>query len=497
MAIPASRRGGVLLHVTSLPGPEGIGTLGRAAREWIDFLEKAGMKIWQVLPVGPTGYGESPYQGACAVAGNPYLIDLETLHEQGDLPDYEPAQRTPSRQVDFAAVMAEKDAWLRRAYEHRKAALRRQKVFAQWCEKWPWLHDYALFMAVKRHFSLMSWMDWPDEAIRMREPAAMKKYEKLLRDDVEFYMYLQFVFHAQWDALHDYAHLHGVSILGDMPIYVAEDSSDVWANWQYFQLDETRHPRRVAGVPPDYFSEDGQMWGNPLYRWSELRRHGYRFWIDRLRAMGEMYDSVRIDHFIGFANYYSIQYGRPNARIGHWVLAPGKDFFAKVKKELPELDIVAEDLGAVNDRVRDLIAFCGYPGMKLLQFAFGGDPEENPHDMSHITENCIAYTGTHDNDTTLGWWRACDAGTRGLAREALGSLNDHTIVWRLIETTFACRANTAIAPMQDFLELDSDCRMNNPGTVGGINWKFRCLPGDLSDALAQRMRALNHDAGRL
>ena len=490
------RRGGVLLHVTSLPGPEGLGTLGRGAYAWIDFLEQAGMRLWQVLPVGPTGYGESPYQSTCALAGNPFLIDLELLREDGWLPEYDAPAAPHAPLVDFAAVRAEKERWLRLAYQNSRARLRRQKAFDAWCEKWPWLHDYALFMAIKQHFNQVSWMEWPDEAIRLREPAAMARYEKKLREDVEYYMLLQFLFREQWQRLRDYAHLHRVSILGDMPIYVAEDSSDVWANADFFQLDETRHPRRVAGVPPDYFSEDGQLWGNPLYHWSRLRAHGYAFWMDRLRAMGQLYDSVRIDHFIGFANYYSVKYGEKTARRGHWVVGPGKAFFAQVKKKLPHIDIVAEDLGAVNERVFDLLDFCGYPGMKVLQFSFDGG-EENPHDLSRFTENCVAYTGTHDNDTSLGWWQTRDADTQAAARKALGDVDDSTVVPAMLKTVFESKANTAVAPMQDFLGLGTEARMNLPGSVGGTNWRYRLDPAALTPALAHWMRTLNEQAKRL
>ena len=491
------RRGGVLLHVTSLPGPEGAGTLGRGAYAWIDYLERAGMRVWQVLPVGPTGYGESPYQSTCALAGNPYMIDLELLHRDGWLKEYDAAPAPYAPLVDFAALREEKDRWLRRAFADSRAGLKRKKAFEDWCRQWPWLHDYALFMAVKQHFDQVSWMQWPDEAIRMREPKAMAKYEKLLREDVEYFMFLQFIFRSQWQRLRDYAHLHHVSILGDMPIYVAEDSSDVWANAEFFQLDETRHPRRVAGVPPDYFSEDGQLWGNPLYHWSRLARHGYGFWMDRLRAMGQLYDSVRIDHFIGFANYYSIRFGEKTARRGHWVIGPGKKFFAQVKKKVPEVDVVAEDLGAVNDRVRDLLAYCGYPGMKVMQFSFDGGGESNPHDLSNFTENCVAYTGTHDNDTTLGWWLSRDQETRAAARKALGEVTDDTVVWAMIEKVFMTPANTAIAPMQDFLNLDTASRMNLPGSVGGDNWRYRLDGAALTEKLARRMRKLNEETNRL
>ena len=491
------RRGGVLLHVTSLPGHEGVGTLGRGAYTWIDYLESAGMRLWQVLPVGPTGYGESPYQSTCALAGNPTMIDLELLREDGWLPEYDAPAAPPAPLVDFEAVRAEKERWLRLAYQNSRARLRRQKAFDAWCEKWPWLHAYALFMAIKQHFNQVSWMEWPDEAIRMRAPRAMAKYEKLLRDDVEYYMLLQFLFREQWQRLRDYAHLHGVSILGDMPIYVAEDSSDVWANADYFQLDETRHPRRVAGVPPDYFSADGQLWGNPLYHWSRLRAHGYRFWMDRLRAMGQLYDSVRIDHFIGFANYYSVKYGEKTARRGHWVPGPGRNFFALVKEKVPEVDIVAEDLGAVNERVTGLLDFCGYPGMKVLQFGFDGGGLDNPHDPRNFRRNCVAYTGTHDNDTTLGWWLTRDERVQAAVRKKLGGVDENTVVWAMLNAVFSGPADTAVAPMQDFLNLGTEARMNLPGSVGGANWRWRMDGASLTPELARRMRQLNEKARRL
>ena len=491
------RQGGILLHVTSLPGPEGIGTLGRGARQWIDFLENSGMHLWQVLPVGPTGYGESPYQSACALAGNPYLIDLEMLHDEGWLPEYEPAPVSYAPRVDFGTVRTQKDQWLHKAFEASRPNLKRRKAFDDWCRKWPWLHDYALFMAVKEYFGLISWMEWPDQDIRMRRPEAMAQYEKKLKKNVEYYMFLQFLFRDQWQRVREYAHLHNVRIFGDMPIYVAEDSSDVWANPDYFQLDETRHPRRIAGVPPDYFSEDGQLWGNPLYHWSRLKAHGYRFWIDRLRTMNELYDSVRIDHFIGFANYYSVRYGAPNARNGHWVPGPGKTFFAQVQSKLPGIDIVAEDLGAVNQRVFDLLQYCGYPGMKVLQFSFDGGGKDNPHHLDNFTENCVAYTGTHDNDTSLGWWKARPEEVKAEAMKTLGKVTDKTVVWAMLQTVFDSLANTAVAPMQDFLNLDTEARMNLPGSVGGTNWQYRLDAGALTDKLAKQIRKLNQNSKRL
>ena len=490
-----TRRGGVLMHITSLPGPEHVGTLGKSAYRFVDFLHSAGMRVWQVLPVGPTGYGESPYQSACALAGNPNMIDLEMLHEEGYLPSYAPETVTPSRQVDFPALFAEKEKWLRAAFAHNRERLEKEGAYDVWCAKWPWLHDYALFMAIKGKFNRCSWMEWPDQDIRLRKSEAMEKYENELKEDVQYFMFLQFLFREQWMRLRAYANDHGVSMLGDMPIYVAEDSSDVWANAEYFQLDRSRRPIKVAGVPPDYFSEDGQLWGNPLYRWGKLRDNDYGFWMERLRAMGQLFDSVRIDHFIGFANYYSVKAGAPNAREGKWIIGPGKAFFKRVREVVPEVNVVAEDLGAVNERVVSLLKFCGYPGMKVMQFGFDGG-EENPHNLNNFVENCVAYTGTHDNDTTLGWWHAADENLKAAARKVLGDVDDDTVVDAMIKTVFMSPANTAVAPIQDFLGLDSCDRMNTPGTLGGSNWCFRVLEADLTEALSARMRALNEAAGR-
>lgn len=490
------RKGGVLLHITSLPGPEYAGTLGEAAYRFVDFLQSAGMRIWQVLPIGPTGYGDSPYQSACAFAGNPYMIDLTLLQKDGYLADYQPEALPETGRADFEALRASKEPWLRRAYAQSRERLLSQNAFDAWQQQWPWLHDYALFMALKQKFNQLSWMQWPDESIRLRKPEAMARYEQELLEDVRYYMFLQFLFRDQWMRLRRYANAHGVSILGDMPIYVAEDSSDVWANAKFFQLNRQRRPRRVAGVPPDYFSQDGQLWGNPLYRWYRLSLHGYSFWMDRLRTMAQLYDSVRIDHFIGFANYYSIKAGEKTARNGKWVIGPGKAFFHDVKQKVPELNVVAEDLGAVNNRVRELLAYCGYPGMKVHQFAYDSDGE-SIHQPKQYDANCAAYTGTHDNATTLGWWKAASDQTRRNLRAALGEVTDSTVVWRMIDSTFSSKANMAIAPMQDFLGLDSSARMNIPGTVNDKNWRYRALSSDFTADLAARMRALCEKTDRL
>lgn len=492
------RRGGVLMHVTSLPGPESVGTLGDGAMMFIDFLKEAGMRVWQVLPVSPTGFGESPYQSACALAGNPLMIDLNTLKREGYLPaDFAlPEARFPAM-IDFGRVIPEKEAVLRQAFAFSREKMQAEGAFEAAEKEHYWLHDYAVFMACKMHFQQRSWMEWPDQDLRLRKKAALEKYEEMLADDILYYEFLQIMFRKQWMAVKKYANANGVSILGDMPIYVAGDSSDVWANAEFFQLDRERHPTSVAGVPPDYFSEDGQLWGNPLYRWQKLKNNGYSFWIARLRGMGELFDSVRIDHFIGFANYYTIPAGEKTARNGKWVIGPGADFFKVVKEQCPEVNVVAEDLGAVNERVKSLLAFCGYPGMKVLQFAFDGDESENLNALPSFHRNCVAYTGTHDNDTSLGWWYTASLESRMNACRRMGELDDNNVVRRMIETVFMSVCDTAVAPIQDFLSLPSEYRMNLPGTVGGTNWRYRCDGSKLSHELAAWMHALNEKANRL
>ena len=493
------RSSGILLPLFSLPSPYGIGTMGLAAYDFADLLHAAGQRYWQMLPLGPTSYGDSPYQSFSSYAGNPYLIDLDLLIEDGLLTEQEVRDRNwgeDPRHVDYGKLYENRLDMLKKAAD--RGCKRDAEAVAAFTEKnASWLPDYALFMALKRHFGMKPWQEWPDEAVRLHEPAALARYRELLREDVELFTYIQFLFFRQWTALKSYINSLGMGIIGDLPIYVAMDSADVWAERSMFRLDSRGVPTEVAGVPPDYFSKDGQLWGNPLYRWHYLRLHGYGFWMDRLRAMAQLYDSVRIDHFIGFANYYSVKAGEKTARNGKWVIGPGKAFFAAVKKKVPELKVVAEDLGAVNDRVRNLLAFCGYPGMKVLQFAYDGGGGDNSHQPQLYQPNCAAYTGTHDNDTSLGWWRACSDQTRRNLREALGEVDDSTVVWRMIKAVFDSRANIAMAPMQDFLGLDSAARMNTPGTVGEKNWRYRALSSDFSAELAARMRALCEESGRV
>lgn len=480
------RQAGVLMHISSLPGPEGIGTLGKDARRFLRFLKDAGMALWQVLPISPTGYGESPYQCFSSFAGNPLFIDLEILEEEGL---YQPAEKSevpPAEKVDYAATMKAKEEALRLCFQQSQEKLK-DEVEAFLAEQGHWLKDYALFYALKKHFGGGSWMDWPDEQIRMRQPEAMAKYRELLKEDIAYQAFVQYLFFKQWRALKKDANALGIRLFGDMPIYVAMDSADCWANPEIFLLDHERRPLWVAGVPPDYFTMDGQLWGNPLYDWKRLRKDRYRWWIQRLRAMGEIYDLIRVDHFIGFANYYAVRYGASTARYGGWRVGPGRHFFKRVRKELPDLHIIAEDLGAINDRVRKLLNFCGYPGMKVLSFAFSGG-DDNIHLPEHCLKHSVYYTGTHDNDTVLGWWEKAGEAERARAREVLQLKDDSKICQAMVEEVLKSRADTAILPMQDLLCLPGSARMNLPGTLGG-NWLWRMLPDALNDQLSQRLKA--------
>lgn len=488
------RQSGILLHLTSLPSPGGIGTLGKEAYEFVDFLVEAGMNIWQVLPISPTGFGDSPYQSVSTFAGNPLLIDLPTLMEEGLMPEA-PLQEFGEQpdSVNYGELVQGKTQLLKQAFEYSREKL--GKELNAFRRKQPWVKDYALFSAIKEHFNLISWMEWPDEDIRMRKRAALKRYGDMLKDEVDYYTFIQYLFFKQWYQLKTYANQKGIKLFGDMPIYTAEDSADVWTNPKVFQLDAQHRPVRVAGVPPDYFSRDGQRWGNPLYDWKYLKETGYEWWLTRLKAMGEIYDMVRVDHFIGFANYYSIPAKEKTARNGVWRLGPGKAFFRVVKKELPHLQIVAEDLGAVNDRVISLLDFCGYPGMKVLSFAFSGNPAD-PHLPQNYTENCVVYTGTHDNSTVLGWLAGASDKDKHIAYKILGITEKDSFAQAMVRTALLSRADTCVLPMQDILELPDTARMNIPSTIGGLNWRWRMLKGQADAKLAGRLKSLNILAGR-
>ncbi len=489
------RQSGILLHLTSLPSPEGLGTLGPEARGFADFLVKAGMRIWQVLPISPTGFAESPYQCFSTYAGNPLLIDLRTLKKQGILKTAEPLELPgdPER-ADYALVIAYKNRMLGQAFEQSYESLK-EKVQRFREENADWIEDFALFMAIKRSFGGISWQDWPDEGIRMRSAGAMRMYRKELKRETDEQVFIQYLFFQQWSALKRYANDRGISLFGDMPIYVAEDSSDAWANPKVFQLDRSRRPTRIAGVPPDYFSADGQRWGNPLYNWSYLKKTGYAWWIQRLRAMSQIFDITRVDHFIGFANYYSVPADEDTARNGVWMPGPGRHFFEVVKRKLPDMRIVAEDLGAVNPRVSRLMKFAGYPGMKVMTFAFSGDPY-NEHLPKYHMKNNVVYTGTHDNNTLLGWWANSSQLEKNTAVLALGIRHGEDLSEAFIRATLKSEADTAIIPMQDILRLGEKARMNLPGSLGG-NWLWRMKPGAATAKLAKWLRELSKETGRL
>lgn len=489
------RTSGILMHITSLPSPGGIGSLGQEAYDFADFLQACGMGIWQMLPVGPTGYGESPYQASSVFAGNPLLISCRRLREEGLLSYQDEEEFTPENPevVDYEQVRPNKEMLLRRCFA--QSGERLASEVKDFVSRHPWAEDFALFTAVKNNFNKEMWSRWPDRDIRFHTPDSVRKYREILKDEIAYHVFCQYLFHRQWSALKKYCNERSILLLGDMPIYVAEDSADTWTHPEIFQLDSERIPKAVAGVPPDYFSEDGQLWGNPLYRWTYLRFvRKYDWWVDRMKRMSEMFDIVRIDHFIGFANYYSVKRGMPNARKGKWVIGPGKALFKRLNREIPGLRIVAEDLGCVNDRVRRLLDWCGYPGMKVLAFGFDSDTT-NPNYLGNITPNTVAYTGTHDNDTTLGWAEKADPKVLAFAGKELGFTKPEEAPEAFIRGLLHCKCDTAVIPMQDVLGLGSAARMNTPGAMGG-NWLWRMKPDSLSLALSLKIYKLNKETDR-
>ena len=488
------RSSGILMHITSLPGKYGVGTMGAEAFAFVDFLKKAGQSKWQLLPLTPTGYGDSPYQSCSTFAGNPYLIDLPTLVEEGLLTREEIDSVTwcaREDRVDFGIQYNNKNRVLRLAYNRFAGG----GEFERFCvENGSWLPDFALFMALKDATG-KSWYDWED-GLKFRDPDAIWNARNKLKDEIRFYSFVQYVFSRQWNALRGYAKDAGISIIGDVPIYVPYDSVEVWASPELFQLDATLRPTDVAGVPPDAFTADGQLWGNPLYRWDEMRRDGYSWWLRRLAAAGKWYDTVRLDHFRGFESYWAVPYGAPNARGGHWVKGPGMDFITTLKKGLPGLSLIAEDLGYLTQEVLDLRDNSGYPGMKVLGFAF--DSREPSDYLPHTyTRNSVCYTGTHDNMTTRQWFDTADADAVAYAREYMCLNEAEGDVWGTIRTAMATVSDMAIVPMQDYLDLGAQARMNFPGTLTDANWTWRAEAGFMTDELSERIRRLTRLYGRL
>ena len=480
------RRAGILLPIFSLPSPHGIGTMGRAAREFIDFLAEAGQSAWQILPVGPTGFGDSPYQSFSSFAGNPYFIDPDDLERDGLLRREDYANlfwgEDPSR-VEYGTLFRSRFRVLRAAC-HRLLARPPADYHTFTEENIDWLEDYALFMALKYRFRGNPWHQWPDE-LRLRRPDALERAGAELAEDIAFWKGVQYLFFRQWDALRAYAHEKGVSIIGDLPIYVSPDSADIWAAPEQFDLDENLTPVEVAGCPPDAFTEDGQLWGNPLFNWDLMKEQGYRWWICRIGFQFRLYDVLRIDHFRGFDEFYAVPYGHTTARHGTWRPGPGKDFFRAVNEALGPRSIIAEDLGFLTDSVKELLASTGYPGMKLLQFATDLDGGYAPH---QYTPNCVVYPGTHDNDTVLGWLNSLTGREREFIFRYFRLNGEEGLHWGILRSAWASVAELAVIPVQDLLGLGSEARINIPSTLGG-NWLWRLRPGQLTPELARALRA--------
>lgn len=493
-----ARRAGVILHPTSLPGPHGIGELGREAYAWVDFLESAGQRIWQVMPLGPTGYGDSPYQCFSAFAGNHYLIDLAELEGEGLLTADElaPLRALPREAVEFGGLIPKKLQLLALAAERFEAKAtpeERGAVAAFATRHAGWLADYTLFMALKERHGGRAWTDWPDE-LRDRDPGALARAGSELAPAMAKHELWQYWFYSQWLRLRAYANERDVAVLGDIPIFVALDSADAWAHPEQYYLGADGRPTVVAGVPPDYFSATGQRWGNPLYRWEAMAQDGYAWWVARVRSTLELVDTVRIDHFRGFAAYWEIPASEPTAEHGRWRPGPGQALFDALAAALGRLPLVAEDLGVITPDVDELRLGNGLPGMKVLQFAFAGDADD-PYLPHNYDRDCVVYTGTHDNDTTVGWFETASEAERDMLRRYLAR-DDANVAWELVRLAQASVAETAVAPLQDVLGLGSEARMNTPGSASG-NWSWRFDWADVPYWVAPQLRELAVLYGRL
>ena len=486
------------MPISALPSPYGIGTFGKAAFAFVDFLARAGQHLWQVLPMGPTGYGDSPYQSFSAIAGNPYFIDPEILIEKG-LIDRAAAESVcwgdDPALVDYGRIFAHRFDLLHTAFEQaERDSAARQALDAFIDAEADWLCDYALFMAEKDAHGGRAWTEW-ETPLRAREEGALTSARNELSSRIRFHSFLQYLFFTQWRELKAYANANGVRIIGDIPIYVPLDSADVWASPQEFQLDAERRPVAVAGVPPDYFSADGQLWGNPLYDWTHMQETGFSWWKRRMRAASKVYDVLRIDHFRGISSYWRVPADAKTARIGQWVPGPGSAFTDMLHRSFPDTEIIAEDLGYLNDDVLSLVRDSGYPGMKVLQFAF--DAREPSNYLPHTyPRGCVCYTGTHDNDTAAGWFQTASAEDVAMAVRYLGLNDAEGLHWGMIRGGMSSVADLFLAQMQDYLGLGSEARMNTPGTMGGHNWRWRMLPGSTTSALADKIAEYSRIYGR-
>ena len=501
--IRSDRKSGVLLHITSLPSPYGIGTMGAAARDFIDFLAEAGQSYWQILPIGPTGFGDSPYQSFSTRSGNPYLIDIDLLIKEGLLEHNEPLEfdfGSDEEKVDFSLMWKHRLNLLRLAWArmHQKkvpSALLQEFEDFKTAECEDWLEDYAIFMSIKNEYGGAPWNEWPD-ALKLRNPVHLAEFAETHKEEIEFREFLQFIFFRQWEGLHSYARNAGIEIMGDLPIYVAGDSVEVWTEPELFQMDDDLNPTFVSGTPPDDYADGGQLWGSPLFKWEAHEEEGFAWWIERVRFQMRFYDMLRLDHFRGFESYWAVPYGDPTARRGQWVQGPADKLFDAIKEELGDLPMFAEDLGYMTKEVSDFRERTGFPSMKVMQFAF------NPNDLSdylphNMVENAVLYTGTHDNDTILGW-KEEEASQEELvfAKKYLGLNKEEGFVWGMMRGAATTVAKTVIFQMQDLLELDNSARMNVPATLGG-NWDWRMKSDALNSELAQKLRELTRISGRI
>ena len=483
------RSSGILMHISSLPSPYGIGTLGKAAYEFAAFLHKAGQHYWQILPLGPTSYGDSPYQSFSTCAGNPYFIDLDLLVEDQLL------LRSELEAIDWSCSEERVDYGFQFNVRYEllyKAYLRGRDRYAEAIMRFrdenAWLEDYALFMALKRSRNMEGWADWPQE-IRLRHPGAIASYATTLAEDVNFFIFIQFIFYRQWNALRNYVHTLGIEIIGDIPIYVPYDSCDVWSNPSLFQLNSDGTPIGVAGCPPDAFTQDGQLWGNPLYDWKRMKKDNYAWWRSRIAAASKLFDVIRIDHFRGLESYWFVPNGEETARSGHWEPGPSFDFISALKHHFPDLRLIAEDLGFLTPEVKRLQKLSGFPGMKILQFAFNPyEPSDYlPHRYEH---NCICYSGTHDNETLVQWLQGISPDALTYIKKYVCEEDEKKLPRAIIRAGMASVADTFIAQLQDYLELGGDSRMNEPGALGTENWTWRLRSDMLTDSLASEIRTM-------
>ncbi len=502
------RESGVLLPIFSLPSRFGIGCFSKEAYEFVDQLEKAGQSRWQILPLGPTGYGDSPYQSFSTFAGNPYFIDLETLIEEGLLTEKECTEADFGDQedeIDYEKMYRQRFKVLKKAFDRFNKMKeskdnienKENKNYAEFVQSnQSWLEDYCLYMAIKDSLDGISWSEWPKK-YRDRDACALEEIRTELAEEIQFYCFQQYEFDKQWKKLHRYANEHGIRIIGDIPIYVAFDSADTWANPELFQFDENNLPTGVAGCPPDGFSATGQLWGNPLYRWDYHKKNGYEWWMKRIAYSFQLYDAVRIDHFRGFDEYYAIPYGEKTAVNGKWMPGPGIDFFRTIEEKLGHLDIIAEDLGFLTDTVLKLLKDTGFPGMKVVQFAF--DSREAANYLPHTyVQNCVVYTGTHDNTTTRDWYHTVSKECRNFAKEYLckPALDEDLLAWDFIAMAMGSVADLCIIPLQDYFCLGAEARINTPSTLGG-NWIWRMKKGQLDDELVKKIHRMAKLYGRL